>query len=67
MKMAAYKIAHISAEEVQKIQELEKELGVCALAMAPGLELAELSEEDLKKIRKLESEMGVNLVVYREC
>ena len=65
--MAAYKIAHISAEEAQKIQELEKELDVCALAMEPGLELAELSEEDLKKVRKLETEMGVNLVVYREC
>jgi hypothetical protein len=65
--MAAYKIAHISAEQAQKIQELEKELDVCALAMEPGLELAKLSEEDLEKIRKLEKELGVNLIVYREC
>ena len=65
--MAAYKIAYISAEQAQRIQELERELGVCALAMEPGLELAELSEEDLAKVRKLEKEMGVNLIVYREC
>ncbi len=65
--MAAYKIAHISAEQARKIQELEKELNVCALAMEPGLELAELSEKELEKVRKLEKEMGVNLIVYREC
>lgn len=65
--MAAYKIAHISAEQAQKIQALERELDVCAIAMEPGLELAELSGEDLEKVRKLEKEIGVNLIVYREC
>ncbi len=65
--MAAYKIAQISVEQAQKIQELEKELDICALAMEPGLEMAELTEEDLVKVRKLESELGVNLIVYREC
>ena len=65
--MAAYKIAHISAEQAQKIQKLEKELDVCALAMEPGLELAELSKEGLEKVRKLEQELGVNLIVYRKC
>jgi len=65
--MAAYKIAHISAEQAQKIQDLEKELDVCALAMEPGLELADLSEEALEKVRKLENELDVNLIVYREC
>lgn len=65
--MAAYKIAHISVEQAQKIQELEKELDVCALAMEPGPAMAELSEEDLQKVKKLENELGINLVVYREC
>lgn len=65
--MAAYKIAHISAEQAQKIQDLERELDVCALAMEPGLELAELSEEALEKVRALENELGVHLIVYREC
>jgi len=65
--MAAYKIAHISVEQAQKIQQLEEELDVCVLAMEPGLELAKLSDEDLEKVRKLEKEMGVNLIVYREC
>lgn len=65
--MAAYKIAHISAEQAQKIQALEQEFDVCALAMEPGLELAELSEEALVKVRELEAELGVNLIVYREC
>ena len=65
--MAAYKIARISQEEAQKIQELEKELNVCALAMEPGLELAELSEEDLERVKSLEAELGVNLIVYQNC
>jgi hypothetical protein len=65
--MAAYKIAHISVEQAQRIQELEKELDVCALAMEPGLELAKLSEEDLEKVRKLEKKLGVNLIVYHAC
>jgi len=65
--MSAYKIAHISPDQAQKIQALEKELDVCALAMEPGLELAELSAEELKKIKGLEVELGVNLIVYREC
>lgn len=65
--MAAYKIAHISREQADKIQELEKELDVCALAMEPGLELAELSQDDLAKVKELEEELGVNLIVYREC
>lgn len=65
--MAAYKIAHISVDEAQKIQDLEKELDVCALAMEPGLELAELSEDELEKVQKIEDELGVHLIVYREC
>ena len=65
--MAAYKIAHINAEAAQLIQELERELDVCALALEPGLELADLSAAELEKVKELEAELDVQLVVYREC
>ena len=65
--MAAYKIAHLKDDQAEKIQELERELDVCALAMEPGLELAQLAESQLAKVRKLEKELGCTLVIYREC
>ena len=65
--MSAYKIAHISPDAAQKIQELEMDLDVCAIAMEPGLDLAELSDHELERVRALEIDLGVNLIVYRKC
>jgi hypothetical protein len=65
--MAAHKVANISSEAAQKIQQLEKDFDVCALAMEPGLELAELNEDELSAVKVLEKELGVQLVIYREC
>jgi hypothetical protein len=65
--MTAYMIAHLSVEESDMIQDLERELKVCALAVEPGLELAELSEEELARVREVEEELGVNLIIYSEC
>ena len=65
--MAAYKIAHLTTEQAGKIQALEKELGVCALAMEPGLELADLDQQALEKVKEVEEELGVQLIVYEKC
>ena len=65
--MSAYKIAHLSPAQAEMIQELEKELDVCALAMEPGLELADLDPEALEKVKEVEEELGVQLIVYKEC
>ena len=65
--MSAYKIAHLQPEQAEKIQALEKELDVCALAMEPGLELAELDQQALEKVKEVEEELGVQLIVYAKC
>mgnify|MGYP006277708821 CR=1 FL=1 len=63
----AYKIAHLDPGQTVKLQDLEDKLGVCALALEPGLKLAELEGEDLGTVQELEEELGVTLIIYREC
>lgn len=63
----AYKIANLAADQARLIEELEKDLDVCAVALEPGLEMAQLNEEELEKVRALEQKLNVRLVVYKEC
>ena len=63
----AYKIAHLQKEQARLIERLEEELGVCAIALEPGLEMAELTEAELKKVKDLEERIGARLIVYKEC
>ena len=58
--------AKLSEVEIQKVRDLETELGrVCLLAVEKPPELAELDKEQLAKIQKLEKELGVRLVAYK--
>lgn len=65
--MAAYKIARLAQDQADLIQNLEKDLGVCMIAMEPGLEIAELEEDQLKRVKELEKKLGATLIVYRSC
>ena len=65
--MSAFKIAHLQENQSQKIQELEKELGVCIIALEPGLEIARLTEAQLARVQQVEGEIDVTLVVYTKC
>jgi hypothetical protein len=65
--MAAYRIANLNDDQTGKIQELEKSLNVCAIALEPGLKLADLEQDQLADVKKLEEELGVTLIVYQEC
>jgi hypothetical protein len=65
--MAAYKIARLAQDQAELVQDLEKDLEVCMIAVEPGLELAELEEGELKKIKNLEKKLGATLIVYRTC
>ncbi len=65
--MSAFKIAHLEKSQAGKIQALEEELGMCIIALEPGLELAKLSGEQLAKVQEAEKKLGVTLIVYENC
>ena len=58
------RIAHITAEAVARIQELEQATGKHIMAFEQGLRFATLSAEELAQIQALEQELGVLLIVY---
>ena len=53
--------ANLTGQKLEKIQQLEKELGVYLLA-APHYK--NLSPDDLKTIKDLEGKLGAVLVAY---
>jgi len=58
--------AKLSEAEVEKIRDLEAELGrVLLLAVEKPPEFAELKKDQLAKIQKLEKELDVRLVAYK--
>ncbi len=58
--------AELSEAEIQKIRDLETELGkVCLLAIEKPPEFAELNDGQLARIQRLEKELGVRLVAYK--
>ena len=58
--------AKLSEAEVEKIRDLEAELGrVFLLAVEKPPEFAELKKDQLAKIQKLEKELDVRLVAYK--
>lgn len=65
--MAAFRIAHLEADQVEVITDLETEMDLCLIALEPGLEVAQLNEEQLTRVRGVEKELGVTLIAYREC
>jgi hypothetical protein len=55
---------YVNEKDVEKIQALEKEIGMTILAFPERPKAANLSEEDLKKIKALEKKLCVRLVAY---
>lgn len=61
------KYAKLNKDDLNKVQELEKEISKIVLAYEPGREspYANLGEGQVKKIRDLEQELGVILLAYK--
>jgi hypothetical protein len=57
-------LAEISAPEVKKVNDLEKDLGVVLIAYKP-LEFANLSASQVKELQKVEKDIGATIVAYR--
>lgn len=61
-----YQIASLNKTDLERIQQLEQDLGRHIMAFAPGLDIADLSEEQLARIKTLEEELDVTLLVYQK-
>jgi diketogulonate reductase-like aldo/keto reductase len=56
--------AQLSVQNLSKIKELEKELGVVLIAYQP-MEYAELSDKQVKELQKVEKSTGATVIAYR--
>lgn len=55
--------ASLTPEQVEKVKNVEKEMGVTLLAYAKPT-YAKLKDADLKRIKDLETDLGLSLVAY---
>jgi len=55
--------ASLSPEQVEKVKNVEKEMGIMLLAYAKPT-YAKLKDADLKRIKDLETDLGLSLVAY---
>jgi hypothetical protein len=59
-------LATLSPEQLQKLRDLERELGTYVLAYTRPLTPAQLSREQVAKVQALERKFGLCLVAYRK-
>ncbi|HSM57498.1 MAG TPA: hypothetical protein VK879_15205 [Candidatus Sulfomarinibacteraceae bacterium] len=57
-------IASLEIEQIQRIQELERQFGVQIMAFEPGRPAASLSDVQLQQIKELEETLGVILLAF---
>jgi hypothetical protein len=55
--------ASLSPEQVEKVKNVEKEMGITLLAYAKPT-YAKLKDADLQRIKDLEGDLGLSLVAY---
>jgi hypothetical protein len=55
--------ASLSPEQVEKVKNVEKEMGITLLAYAKPT-YAKLKDADMKRIKDLEGDLGLSLVAY---
>ena len=66
MSQPRLKIADLDEETLDRIKDLESEMGTLILALSPQYPIAELTEEQAAKLKELEEELGVVLVAYQQ-
>ncbi len=62
--MITYPIKKLDEPTLAKLQELERKLGCCIIAIEPPPEPAILSRVDLKKLQTLEADTNSILLAY---
>lgn len=57
-------LAKMNSDNLQKIKNLEKDLGVILVAYQP-MEYADLTPDQVKELQKVEKNIGAMVVAYR--
>jgi len=57
--------AHLTGEQLRKVQELEEELDVILIVHEMMPVVSDLSTEELRALQEMERKMGITLVAYR--
>lgn len=66
MNTSEVKFASLNLDKLSALKTLEKEFGVCLLALEPDtLQLAKLTPEQISKLQTAEKKLGVMLVAYQ--
>ena len=60
------RVAHLKADQVAKVEAIEKALGTFVVAYEHPVMPASLTSQQLAELERLESELGVCLVAYRK-
>lgn len=60
------KYARLNKDAIDRVQNLEKEIGKIVIAFEPESIYAELSEDQLKKVQQVEKELGILLIAYKK-
>jgi hypothetical protein len=55
--------ASLSPDQVEKVKNVEKEMGITLLAYAKPT-YAKLKDADMQRIKDLEADLGLSLVAY---
>ena len=61
-------IAKLKKGDLEKIESLEKKLGVCLLGynINDGPDIYSLRDNELKEVQELEKLLGISLVAYKK-
>ncbi len=57
-------LAKMTGKNLEKVQSLEKELGVVLIGYQP-LEFADLSTIQVKELQRVEKDIGATVIAYR--
>jgi len=60
------RVAHLKAEQVAKVEAMEKVLGTYVVAYEHPVMPASLTQQQLAELERLESDLGVCLVAYQK-
>lgn len=63
--MVQYQVKQLDHEALQKVQELEQELGAAIVAYQQLSDPAELSSQELDKLQDLEEDLSTILIAYQ--
>jgi hypothetical protein len=67
MSTAYVKYPQLDREQMQRLQSLERELGVWVVAVEPQAQVAQLPPDKLQRLQQAEKEMGLVLLAYTQA